>query len=458
MWVHRPEVLKAIPYRLENLLTGLRREGQWCVDRRAGRLYLWPPDNVDPNDLAITAPYLCEAVRLEGSRHGDRWVRHITLRGVHVAHTNLSPFVPGAARSAFDARDAAIRLSGVEDCVVDGCQIRDASGGGIDAGGHVQRVVVKGCEVTGCGGYGIHFSGGLATPDAECGHNRIAHNHIHRCGQLYWHSNAIGLGMSERSVVAHNSIHDMPYVGVGTGGVRHRQFANWPRENKELETTWARYGDGGPPTVAGIKTLVPGHNRIEHNRIHDVMMVLDDGAAVYCHAGHHNRVRFNTVYRTHGNGSHGLYFDDEEMDSLMEHNIVFDCPVNPHAERGSALHLHNNARHTVRSNVFVGGNRLFSFPNSYGGHRIEQNVFVFCDGHAIPRTPAPVRGPGDGRRQPDWDAGPSAMDGNVYWSRAGAGPAEDFLAWWQEQGFGHNSVVAEPQFGDAENGDYRLRR
>jgi hypothetical protein len=250
----------------------------------------------------------------------------------------------------------------------------------------------------------------------------------------------------------------MPYVGVGTGGVRHLQFANWPRPSKELEDIWTRFGDGGPPTVAGIKKLIPGHNRIERNRIYDVMMVLDDGAAVYCHAGHHNQVRYNLVYRTHGNGSHGLYFDDEEMDSLMEYNIVYDSPVNTYAERGSALHLHNNAKHTVRNNIFVGGNRLFTFPNSYGGHRIERNVFVFGDEHAIPRTPEPIRGPGDGRRQPDWDAGPSVMDHNLFWSRVGVKPARDFLAWWQAQGFGLHSAVADPLFIDPENGNYQLKK
>ena len=84
-------------------------------------------------------------------------------------------------------------------------------------------------------------------------------------------------------------------------------------------------------------------------------------------------------------------------------------------------------------------------------------MLVFGDGHAIPRTPEPVLGPGDGRRQPAWDAGPSVMDRNLFWSCVGAKPARDFLAWWQEQGFGHHSAVADPSFIDPENGDYQLK-
>jgi hypothetical protein len=458
MWVHRPEVLKEIPYRLENLLSGLRRQGQWYVDSRVGKLYLWPPGDENPNGATVTAPYLCKAIRMQGEAGEKCWVRHIALRGLSVVHTGLSPHIADPSQSAFDARDAAIRLSAVEDCTIARCRIYNVGGGGIAAQGHVQRMAVEGCEITACGGSGIRFAGGLAAPEAPCGYNRIVDNHIHHCGQLFWHSSGIGLGMSERSAVCRNSIHDMPYIGISTGGVRHRQFANWPRPSKELEAAWARWGDGGPPSVEGIKKLIPGHNRIERNLIHDVMMVLDDGAAIYCHAGHHNRVRFNLVFRTHGSGSHGLYFDDKEMDSLMEYNIVYDSPIDIHARRGSALHLHNNARHTVRNNIFAGGNRLFTFPNSYGGHRIERNLFVFGDGHAIPVTPEPVRGPGDGRRQPDWDAGPAAMDRNLFWSRVGAGPAKDFLAQWREQGFDLLSTVADPLFVDPQNGCYELRK
>ena len=123
MWVHRPEVLKEIPYRLENLLSGLRRQGQWYVDSRAGRLYLWPPGDEDPNGATATAPYLCEAIRMQGDAGEQCWVRHIALRGLSVVHTNLSPHIADPSQSAFDAQDAAIRLSGVEDCTIARCRI-----------------------------------------------------------------------------------------------------------------------------------------------------------------------------------------------------------------------------------------------------------------------------------------------------------------------------------------------
>ncbi len=191
--------------------------------------------------------------------------------------------------------------------------------------------------------------------------------------------------------------------------------------------------------------------------IHHVMMRLDDGAAIYCHAGHHNEVLNNVVYVTPRDGSHGLYFDDEEYAGRMAGNIVYRVPDLETVRRGSALHLHNNARHTVVNNVFVGAGRLFTFPNSYGGHRIERNVFVFHGEPEAPHTPASVPGPGDGRRQADYSAGPSTMDRNLYWTPNDPAGAEAFLEGWREQGFGAESIVADPLFADEDGEDYRIR-
>jgi hypothetical protein len=50
------------------------------------------------------------------------------------------------------------------------------------------------------------------------------------------------------------------------------------------------------------------------------------------------------------------------------------------------------------------------------------------------------------------------MDHNLSWSRVGVKPARDFLAWWQAQGFGLHSAVADPLFIDPENGNYQLKK
>ena len=382
-------------------------------------------------------------------------MRHVVLRGLSVVRTALAKVDWSAPRSAFGAPGAALSMHNAESCRIEGCRIRQGSGSAISGSGTVRRCAVSNCHISEMGGGGISLAGGLCDPEPPVAGNRLTGNHIHHCGSLYWHSSGIAAGIAHRTAVAGNHIHDMPYVGISTGGYRHRWFAGWPRVMDELIDFWKRRG-AGAPTILAVKEHLPGYNRIEDNRIERVMLQLDDGAAIYCHAGHHNAVRRNVVVGTPRDGSHGLYFDDEECFSLMEHNVVVACPDRRHTRRGSALHLHNNAGNTVRQNIFVGADVLFTCPNSYGGHRIEENVFLFSDRCRLRSHPAPVMGPGDGRRQDGWVLGPSVMDGNLYWSARGSGPAEGLVRRLRELGFEAGAVVADPRLEVGDDGQWSL--
>jgi hypothetical protein len=96
--------------------------------------------------------------------------------------------------------------------------------------------------------------------------------------------------MSEGCRIRQNYVHDMPYGAICSGGVRHRWFVGIPAPRPELQDLWRRRG-AGRPTIPAVKAFIPGRNRIERNLVHDVMTRLDDGAAIYCHAGHHNVMR-----------------------------------------------------------------------------------------------------------------------------------------------------------------------
>ncbi len=445
--LHRPEVLKEIPFRLENLRSGITAPGQWFVDHRRGRVYLWPPHDQNPNDAWVAAPWLSSGVEVAGTANEP--VCHLQLKGLTVVRTALPRLAWDRPQQAFGAAGAAVHLTGVEHCCVASCTLRHLSGNAVRMSGHARRNQIHDCTIAEIGGAGIGLGGGLKDPEAPCAHNRVTRNHIHHCGTLYWHSSAIAGGLSEKTVIRHNEIHDMPYVAISTSGQRHRWFAGWPRRREDLIAFWREHGQGDP-TIVKVKAFLPGYNRIEFNRVERVMLRLDDGAAIYCHAGHHNVVRNNFVCCTPRDGSHGLYFDDEESFSLMEGNIVLRCPDRRHVKRGSALHIHNNAANTIRNNVFVGGDVLFTFPNSYGGHTVERNVFVFSNRCRLRSHPTPVVGPGDGRRQDGWSCGPSVMDGNLYWSSKGAGPAERLVAELRRLGHAEHALVVDPELGDLE--------
>lgn len=450
--LHMPKALKEIPWRLENVASGLTGPGRWFLDHRQGRVYLWPPDTIaDPNQAAIVAPRAQTLLRVAGDE--GKPVRHLLIRGLAFVHANLSK--PGESDPGYGAPGAAVSLTGVENVRLADLTLEDLSGNAITATGHVRDIEIDHCTITRIGGAGIIMGGGLALPVAPCARNLVRENLIHNIGQLYWHSSAVALGMSEGSIVRNNEIHHVPYTGITTGGMRHRTFEGWPRKFPEYEQVWAKFGQGRP-TIEGVKFLIPSRNLIEHNLVHHTMTALDDGAAIYCHAGHGNIVRQNIVYAGVRDGSMGLYFDDEELASTMERNIVYRTPDVANPRRGSVVHLHNNARHTVRNNILVGSSQVFTFPSSYGGHRIERNIVVYTAAAAKPPSPAPASVVSDGRRQTDWNAGPSIMNHNLFWSLQDPSDAASILQMWRTTGLNADSVSSDPGFRDAAKGDFRL--
>lgn len=448
----RPDKLQDIPFRLENLVGGLTAPGRWFLDSRHGRLYLWPPAGEAPETHVVAAPFLEELLRAEGAPETP--LCHLVLRGLALRHTRVAR---SRTHSAFETRGAAVRLDNVTDSRIEECHFSGLGGWAVSGGPHLERVRIRHCTVENSAAGGFRLHGALGPAPCPCRANRVEDNTLHHLGRLYWHSAAIAIGQGEANRVAHNHIHHMPYVGIAVGGgPRHTYFRGWPRRYPDLEVLWRRHG-AGEPTIDKIKRFTPGHNRIEKNCLHHVMEVLDDGAAIYCHAGHHEVMAHNVVYEIRNPRAMGLYFDDEQMDSAMIGNLVHYPTDAPGANHAAAIHLHHNGRHTVQNNVLVGGVQLLSIPNGYGGHRVEQNILVWAGEPNWDRAdPAPTQGPGDGRRQDGWDAGPSRACRNLWWSLAGKGEAVRLLRQWQARGYGDGSCAADPRFRDAAGGDFRL--
>ncbi len=445
----RPDRIKDIPFRLENLASGLVEPGRWYLDSRTGRLYLWPPGDESPEGHEMVAPFLTEVLRVEGG------VRHLTLAGIAVRHARCPRSFSGAS---YDAPGAALLLNGLEDCRIQGLRFSDLEGWAIRGGPELRRVAIRGCEVSRGGGGGILIAGQTTGGPFPCEDNRIEDNVVRGSARRYWHCAGIGVGIAGRTRVAHNLVEDMPYIGISCwGGPRHTYFRGWPRPAPELEALWREHGEE-EPSIDAVKRYIPGHNRIEKNVVHHVMQLLDDGAAIYCHAGHHEEVRDNVVYAVMGRGSMGLYFDDEQMDSIMEGNLVYRCPERDEPENHSAaIHFHHNGRNRLVNNVVVGGRQLLSIPSGYGGHLLERNVLVWSGEPNWDRAdPRAVTGAGDGRRQAGWVAGPSVARLNLWWHVDGPAAAERLLETWRSRGYGQGSIAADPLFRDAARADYRI--
>jgi len=350
-----------------------------------------------------------------------------------------------------------VLLEGVEDCTIEQCRITNVGGIGIRAILYAKRIKVLDNEISYCGGTGIAFQGyGPGTHYVNRDH-LITKNHIHHCGQIYWHGTGINIVMAGNLTISGNNIHDMPYAGILVTGQKAASFSlsKGKPDDQGFGFRWGEIGND-PLTIDSVQRFIPGNVIVEHNVVNDVMQVLDDGGGIFFWATHHNVIRNNIVYRCTRDFSFGIYLDIETMDTLVENNIVYQCPNSAEAKVGAALFLHQNGRNTVRNNTFAMGNRLFRFIESMGGQTVTHNIFLFGPQCTPGEDPARTITSDDGQKV-DYDAGKSIMDDNLYWSTGGEAPIRDFINSWRQKGWEKNSVVDDPSFVDVKNFDFHLR-
>ncbi len=129
---------------LLNALSELDSPGEWFLDRKAKRLYFWPPSPLrerGPGGKGMGSEAV--ASTLEGPMFHLRDAEDVTLKGLR-----LEVGRAGAVRIEGGTRDR------VENCLVrnfgdDGVDITDATDSG-----------VVGCDLTGLGERGVHLGGG----------------------------------------------------------------------------------------------------------------------------------------------------------------------------------------------------------------------------------------------------------------------------------------------------------
>ncbi len=240
------------PYYVVNLVEEIDRPGEWYLDREAGNLYLWPPDDFDKGDILIS-----------------------TLDAPIIALKNASHVRIEALTVEMGVGDG-IAVSGGSDVMIERCTVRNMRGNGIEISGTNHGVAH--CTLHGIGQTGVGVSGGdraKLTP----GNNFVRHCTIHDFGR--WqrtYAPAIrinGVG----NIVANNRLYDAPHSAILFNGNEHRI------ERNEIYSVCYEVDDAGS-VYAGRDWGLRG-NVIENNFFHDIQSHL-----------------------TGSNGVHAVYLDD----------------------------------------------------------------------------------------------------------------------------------------------------
>ncbi len=265
------------------LLEELDSPGEYTIDRKAKKLYLWPPRGSSDAELSITT--LAEPlIHLKGCRY------------VVIDYLQLS-----------DTRGEAIRIEGGEGCTVHSCHISRTGTTGISVSGAGHAV--RDCELSDIGGTGIALSGGDRRT-LEAGGHQVIGCEITRFGRIHrtYHPGISISGVGH--LVRGNLLHDAPHGAILFSGNDHLI------ERNEIHDVLLETGDCGA-IYTGRDWTTHG-NLIRHNFIHDL-------------PGSEDRWQ------------NAIYLDDMASGIRVEGNILYRCNLGMLIGGGRHLEIRGNA-------------------------------------------------------------------------------------------------------------------
>jgi len=364
---------------VENVLEGLDSPGEWVLNTREGKLYLWP---LTGRPGRIEAPRFRELFKVEGKNvdalEGDIPVRGIEFIGLTFTMGDRDVWTKDDRGiqhdwDMWDKDNALLRFRGAENCAVRDSTFRDTGSSAIRVDLYAKNIEITGNHIHDIGATAILLCGyGPGKKDVNKNH-LVKENHIHHIGKLYWHSPAFFIWQSGENKILNNYVHHLPYDAVVLSGVRPRYFnitdpVKWtqkdviPRTIRENMRTIRWKEVGKPKTAAEARVFAHARNNlIQDNEFHDVMQKLGDGNAIYLScAGEGNIIKRNLIYRSMRAQSE-IRFDDDQEKSYVVENIIF----------GNGIKIkHENY---IENNVLIGG-QIYIRPETTLGSRVERNI------------------------------------------------------------------------------------
>ncbi|MCB1230763.1 MAG: right-handed parallel beta-helix repeat-containing protein [Verrucomicrobiae bacterium] len=294
---------------IENMLPVLDEPGEWVFDPATRTVTLWPPDGKAPGDR-VAVPRLTELLRIEGeadeSNLEDHPAKGIAIRGITFAHANAYAWEKDKTGwglqhdwEMYDRPTAMVRLRYAENCHLERCRFVNAGSAGLRLDLHCRGNHVRRCEFTHLGGVGILLAGyGMGFKDVNRD-NIIADNHISHVGEVWWHSPGIFVWQSGHNRIVHNRLHDLPYTAIVVSTRSQLDVSGVKESSKTVrwdETTFHLESRGR--TWEDREPLLHGReNEVGWNDISRVMEVMGDGNGIYISGtGAGNRVHHNFIH------------------------------------------------------------------------------------------------------------------------------------------------------------------
>ena len=475
-WLYKEMGGLAASVWVENILEALDEPGEWVVNSKTRKLYLWPKNPAsDGSPQGVLVPSISELFCVEGEVYYDGAkdipVQGIAFSGLTFTHADRRAWTNDEDRlgwgmqhdwDMFDKPTALLRFRGAENCQVTDCKFLNSGGSGLRFDLHAQRNKVENCEFAHLGEAGILLAGyGPGIKDVNH-HNDIINNHIHHFSEITWHSPGIWAWQSGHNRIANNFIHHSGYAAVlitnrvgpdrrlnGEGGRTIRQNEipeNVKTSTKETYENWK----------VREKYNHSRHNVLEYNEITHSVQLLSDGNAIYVSgAGTGNIIRYNYI---HDNLEHSfpssIRCDDDQHETLIYGNIL----ANNH---GFAAGIVSKGVNNIINNFIVAPRTVPRFGYlsyewvSVKGSNVHNNIIVSHPdgGNAHAERPRAKGKPYDGVPL----LVETKMDSNMYYHPTNPNWMVEHFAKMREVGNEQASVFADPMFTDVAHGDFSFK-
>ncbi len=271
-----------------NVLTEVKKPGDWYIDRQANMLYFIPFEGQEYIDVA-----LCENM-FEGEN-----AENVTIKNI----------------SVFGCRKSGFEFTGSKNITIEGCHIASVGAWGVILD-WCYNSTVCGCHVCNTGGGGIAVSGGDRATLTSSG-NVVCNNEIHDIA--YWHKTYLAaIELNGVNVIARdNKIYDVPHFGIVFQGNEHIIEKNYIRN--------ACYESNDAGAIYAGRDYTCQGTVIRYNHLQDIVgfegrgciaIYFDDGM---CTAEIYGNVLTNVPYVAILIGG-GRDFD-------VHDNIFFNCKI-----------------------------------------------------------------------------------------------------------------------------------
>ncbi|MEA1896364.1 MAG: right-handed parallel beta-helix repeat-containing protein, partial [Bacteroidota bacterium] len=278
-----------------NVLEELNSPGEYYINRKTGKIYFWPPENI--SEVEVTVSIMEEPL--------------LVLE--NTSYVNIEAITFECSRTT------AVKIIGGNSNKIAGCVFRNLGNMAVVIDGGKENGILS-CDIYGTAGCGIQLTGGdrkTLTP----ANNYAENNHIYNFGRVFrTYSPAINMkGVGNR--LSHNLIHDSPHAGVLFSGNEHILEFN------EIHNIAKETGDVGAFYIGRDWTC--RGNIIRYNYFHHLFGPGLHGVnAVYLDDWASGTTIFGNIFYRAGRAA----FIGGGRDNIVENNIFVECEPSVHVD------------------------------------------------------------------------------------------------------------------------------